>query len=64
MNRATATTLAVVISLSGTGPLLAQGAEPNDSPSRERILKLLQQPEGSVLPPEVVLLRWTVRGRS
>ncbi len=56
MNRATATTLAVVISLSGTGPLLAQGAEPNDSPSRERILKLLQQPEGSVLPPRVVLL--------
>ena len=51
MNRATAATLAVVMSLSGTGPLLAQGAEPNDSPSLERILKLLQQPEGSVLAP-------------
>ena len=49
MNRATAAALAVVISVSGTGPLLAQGAEPNDSPTLERILKLLQQPEGSEL---------------
>ena len=48
MNRATAATLAAVMSLSGTGPLLAQGARPRDSPSLERILKLLQ-PEGSVL---------------
>ena len=49
MNRATAAALAVVISVSGTGPLLAQGAEPNDSPTLERILKLLQRPEGSEL---------------
>ena len=49
MNRATAAALAVVISVSGTGPLLAQGAEPNDSPTLERILKLLQRPEGSKL---------------
>ena len=51
MNRATAATVAVVISLSGAGPLLAQGAEPNDSPSLERVFKLLQQPESAVLAP-------------
>ena len=51
MNRATAATLAVIISIPGTGPLLAQGAEPYDSPRLERVLKLLQQPEGSVLAP-------------
>ena len=51
MNRATAATLAIVISLSGAGPLLAQGAERNDSPSLERVLKLLQQRESSVLVP-------------
>ena len=52
MHRATAATLAVIISISGTGPLLAQRAEPNDSPSLERILKLLQEEsEGSVLAP-------------
>ena len=49
MNRATAATLAVGICLSGPGPLLAQGAEPNASPRLERILGLLQQPGGSVL---------------
>ncbi|MCY4661941.1 MAG: hypothetical protein OXF93_19360 [Acidobacteria bacterium] len=51
MNRATAATLAVVISLSGAGPLLAEGAEPNDSPSLERVLKLLQRPERAGLVP-------------
>ena len=51
MNRVTAATLAVIISISGTGPLLAQPAEPNDSPSLERIRKLLQEREGSVLAP-------------
>ena len=51
MNRATAATLAIVIALSGAGPLLAQGAGPNDSPSLERVLKLLQQPESSVFVP-------------
>ena len=51
MNRVTAATLIVVVLLSGTGPLLAQGVERNASPSLERILKLLQQPEGSVLAP-------------
>ena len=51
MDRATAATLAVIISLSGTGPLLAQRAEFNDSPSLERIRKLLQEPEVSVLAP-------------
>ena len=51
LNRVTAATLIVVVLLSGTGPLLAQGAERNASPSLERILKLLQQPEGSVLAP-------------
>ena len=51
MNRVTAATLVVVILLSGTGPLLAQGAERNDSPRLERILKLLQQPERSVRGP-------------
>lgn len=49
-NRATAATLAVAIALSGTGPLLAQGAQPG-SPGLERVLELLQQPEGSVLLP-------------
>ena len=48
MNRATAATLAVIISMSGTGPLLAQRAEPNDTPSLERILKVLQEREDSV----------------
>ena len=52
MNRATAATLAVVVTaLSGAEPLLAQGAEPDESPSLERVLKLLRQPEGSVLVP-------------
>ena len=53
MNRAAAVApaLAVVLSLSGTAPLLAQGAGPNDSPTLERILELLQQPERSVLAP-------------
>ncbi len=51
MKRATAATLAVVISLSGAGPLLAEGAERSDSPSLERVLKLLQQPESSGLVP-------------
>ena len=57
MNRATAATLAVVILLlSGTGPLLAQGPGPqgpglNDSPSRQRVLELLRQMEGPGLVP-------------
>ena len=51
MDRATAATLALIISLSGTGPLLAQRAEFNDSPSLERIRKLLQEPEASALAP-------------
>ncbi len=51
MNCATAAALAVIISISGTGPALAQRAELNDSLSLERILKLLQEPEDSVLAP-------------
>ena len=46
MNRATAATLVVIISISGTGPLLAQRAEPSDSPSLERILKAAARPRG------------------
>ena len=49
MNRATAATLAVSFCLSGPGPLLAQGAEPDAPPRVERILELLNQPEGSVV---------------
>ena len=48
MNRATVVTLAVGICLSGPGPLLAQGAEPDAPPRLGRILELLKQPEGSV----------------
>ena len=51
MDRATAATLALIISLSGTGPLLAQRVESNDSRSLERILKLLQEPEAAALAP-------------
>ena len=50
-NRVTAATLAVAIALSGTGPLLAQGAQPTESPGLERVLELLQQAERSVLLP-------------
>lgn len=60
MNRVTAAPLIVVVLLSGTGPLLAQGAERNASPSLERILKLLQQPQGSVLVPMSSLPELTV----
>ena len=49
MHRAAAATLAVVIFLSGTGPLLAQGAEPNDPPGLERVLELLQRPQSPAL---------------
>lgn len=49
MNRATVATLAVSICLSGPGPLLAQGAEPDAPPRLERILELLNQPGGSVV---------------
>lgn len=48
-NRAAAVALAVAIALSSTGPLLALGAEPDDSPRLERILELLQQPGGAAL---------------
>ena len=51
MNRTTAATLAVIISISGTGPLLAQHAEPDDSPSLGRILKALRERETFVLAP-------------
>ncbi len=51
MGRATAATLALIISLSGTGPVLAQRAEFNDSPSLERVRKLLQEPEAAPLVP-------------
>ena len=51
MNRAIAATLAVVMSLSAAGPLLAQGAEPHDSSGLERVLQLLQQPQSAVLVP-------------
>ncbi len=62
MNRATAATLVVIISMCGTAPLPAQGAEPYDSPSLERLLELLQRREGSVLaplssPPDLVATR-------
>ena len=50
-NRATAATLAVAIALSGAGPLLAQGAQPTESPGLERVLALLQQAERSVIVP-------------
>ncbi|MCY4029323.1 MAG: hypothetical protein OXH75_23765 [Acidobacteria bacterium] len=48
-NRATAATLAVAIALSGTGPLLAEGAQPTESQGLERILGRLQPAERSVL---------------
>ena len=51
MNRATAATLAVIISIFGTGPLLAQGAEPYDSPSLRDFSSCCNNERGSVLAP-------------
>ncbi len=47
MNRATAATVAVMISVSGTGPLQARRAELNDAPGLERVFRLLRAPVGA-----------------
>ena len=47
MNRATAATVAVMISVSGTGPLQRQRGERNDAPGLERVLRLLRAPVGA-----------------
>ena len=49
MIRATAAALAVAMALSGPAPLLAQGAQPSESPRLERILGRLHPATRSVL---------------